>query len=216
MTIRRATPLSGIAFAVCFIASVAVSSVPANSAPDRAWVDAYATHGKQAGHLATGILLALAGLCLVSFMTHLWRTVAPKGSAASRNPLPVLAAVVAAACLAGGGMLMGAASGSALLYSQPLPGADVLRFANDAGFALAGVAGMLAAALSVVTVSAQARAAGLFGARMRAFSLLVAVALLGSIAFVPILALLVWVVAVTVVLARASREPAMSGAAATA
>jgi hypothetical protein len=210
MSVKRAIPLSGIGFVVFFLAGVGVSDVPSSSASDRAWLAAYSGHGKQAGHLATGFLLVLAGLCLLAFITHLWRAAAAAGDG-SPSPLPVLSAAVAAACMAAGGILMAAASATALLYSEPLPGADVLRFANDAGFGLAGVAGMLAAALSVLGVSAQARAAGLFGARMRRFSLLVATVLLASIVFVPILALLAWVIAATVVLVRRTDRAASSG-----
>jgi len=197
----RRTPLTGIAYVVLFLAAIVASNAPKNSASDHTWVAAYSTHGKQAAHLASGILLALAGLCLMAFLTQLWSAAAARaGSAAS--PLPVAAAGVAAACVAAGGVVMATAAATALLYSQPLPGADVLRFSNDAGFALAGVAGMLAASLSVVTLSAQARRAGLFGVRLQRFSVVVGIVLLGSIAFVPMLALPIWVLTVAIGLLR--------------
>jgi hypothetical protein len=205
MNRRRVAPYSGIAFVVFFIASVAVSSVPSNAASNKAWLTAYATHTKQAEHLATGVLLVLAALSLMSFLTHLWTRVVQARDSQSVSPLPVVAAGVSAACIAAGGILMAAASGSALLYSQPIPGADVLRLGNDAGFAMVGVAGMLAAALSIACVSVQARAAGIFGARLARFSLAVAVVLLASVAFVPIVALPIWLVAVTVTLNRAAQ-----------
>jgi len=202
MNVRRAAPLTGVAFAVLFLASVAVSTVPKNTAPDKAWVAAYATHGQQARHLATGLLLVLAGLSLVAFLTHLWNRVAAARQSERLSQLPVLAAGVAATCIAAGGIAMGASSGSAWLFSQPIPSPDLLRFSNDLGFGLAGGAGMLAAALSVASVSLQARAAGVFSPAMARFSLLVSVVLLGSLAFIPILALLVWVVVVAITLVR--------------
>jgi hypothetical protein len=204
MNWRRVAPYTGIAFVVFFLASVAVSSVPSDTASDNAWRTAYATQSKQAGHLATGVLLVLAGLSLMSFLTYLWTRVVEARDSQAVSPLPVVAAGVSAACIAVGGVLMAAASGSALLYSQPIPGADVLRLGNDAGFAMVGVAGMLAAALSIACVSVQARAAGIFGARVTRFSLVVAVILLASVAFVPILALPIWLLAVTVTLNRSA------------
>ena len=68
---------------------------------------------------------------------------------------------------------------------------------------------MLAAAFSIATVSGQARSAGVFSARLSRLGLVVAV-LFASVAFVPILALLVWLVVVTVTLIRerAARAPA--------
>jgi hypothetical protein len=83
-----------------------------------------------------------------------------------------------------------------------MPGADVLRLTNDLGFAMVGVGGMTAAALSIACLSMQARTVGLFGRRLLIFSLVVALVLLGSIAFVPIIALLIWLIVVTIVLLR--------------
>jgi hypothetical protein len=203
---RRVAPYSGIAFVVFFLAGVVVSNAPSNTASDHQWIAAYATHAKQAGHLATGVLLVLAALSLMTFLTHIWTRVNEARGAQAVSPIPVVAAGVAAACIAVGGILMAAPSGSALLYSQPIPGADILRLGNDVGFAMVGVAGMLAAALSIAALSVQARAAGIFGARLARFSVAVAVVLLASVTFVPIVALLVWLVAVTVTVTR--RAPA--------
>jgi hypothetical protein len=61
---------------------------------------------------------------------------------------------------------------------------------------------MLAAALSVAAISLQARAANLFSHRMTVFGCVVAVILLASIAFVPIVALLAWLVVVAITLLR--------------
>jgi hypothetical protein len=208
MSWKRAAPLSGIAFVVFFIAGVGVSSVPKDTATDKAWLAAFATHSKQAQHLATGVLLVLAALSLMSFLTYLWTRVCAAGQPRSFSPLPIIAAGVSAACIATGGVLMAGAAGSALLYSQPIPGADVLRLSNDVGFAMVSVAGMLAAALSIACIAVQARAAGVFGVSLARFSTIVAVVLLASIAFVPIVALLVWLIVVATTLMRkpAARE----------
>ncbi len=212
MRLNRAAPLSGIAFVVFFIASVVVSSVPKSSASDRDWLAAYATHAKQAGHLATGILLVLAALSLLVFLTHLWTRVLATGRLEAVSPLPLVAAGVSAACIAIGGVLMGSIGGSTLIGNAPLPGPDLLRLGNDAGFAMVGLAGMLAASVSVAAVSVQARSAGLFGQRLFRFSMLVAVLLLASFAFVPILGLLIWLVAVAVTLLRDSPALRRDGA----
>jgi hypothetical protein len=202
MTANRAAPLSGLAFIALFAASVVISNVPANTASDSAWVAAYATRGDQARHLATGICLVLAALSLATFLTHLWTRVVVARRPDAVNPLPVVAAGISAACIAAGGIMMAAASGSALIFSQPIPGASLLRLGNDLGFALVGVAGMPAAALSIACLSIQSRAAGTMTTRMMRFSLGVAVVLLGSLAFIPIIALLIWLLAVAVPLIR--------------
>ena len=91
-------------------------------------------------------------------------------------------------------------------------GADLLRLGNDLGFVMVAVGGMFAASLSIGCLSVQARAAGVFGKRLLIFSLAVAVVLLGSLAFVPILALLIWVVVVAVVMKRGGALTPSTGA----
>ncbi|HWY89260.1 MAG TPA: hypothetical protein VNY31_01175 [Solirubrobacteraceae bacterium] len=213
MSVKRTAPISAIAFVVLFIASIAISSVPSATASDADWVAAYASHGKQVGHFATGILLVLAALSLVTFLTDLWTRVVAARQPRSVSPLPVVAAGISAACIAAGGVLMASISASALIGSAPIPRAEVLRFGNDVGFGMVGVAGMLAASLSIACLSLQARSAGVFSPRLTKFSLVVAVLLLGSVAFVPILALLIWLIVVTVALRRSStaRGPANGG-----
>lgn len=201
---RRWEPLTGIAFVVLFIGSVLVSMPPGDNASDKVWVANYTGHGNQIGHLATGILLMLAGLCLMSFLTVLWTRVAAARQPESLSPLPLVAAGVSAACFAVGGILMGGVAGSLLIGSKHVPGADLLRFGNDLGFGIIGSAGMFAAALSIACLSVQARSVGLFGRKLQIFGLAVAVVLLGSLAFIPILALLIWSIVTAIVLMRRS------------
>lgn len=202
MTANRAAPLTGLAFIGLFAASVLISNAPSNTANNSAWVAAYATHGDQAGHLATGICLVLAALSLATFLTHLWTRVVAARRPDVVNPLPVVAAGISASCIAAGGIMMAVASGSSLLFSQPIPDAAILRLGNDLGFAMVGLAGMPAAALSIACLSVQARAAGVMTTRMMRFSLAVSVVLLGSIAFIPIVALMIWLLLVATPLIR--------------
>jgi hypothetical protein len=188
----RWEPWSGIAFPVLFLTSIAVSSPPADNASDVTWVANYTGHAEQARHLATGVLLVLAGLSLAAFLTAVSRRVELTAPSRTFSPLPRVAAATAAAGIAVGGVVMAAVSGGELIGSYPLPGADVLRLSNDLGFALVSVAGMLSAALAIAVLSVQGRAAGLFGRRSAIFGLVVAVLLVGALAFVPILGALLW------------------------
>jgi hypothetical protein len=197
----RVMTWTGIAFVVSFIASVVVSSPPSDSASNARWIANYATDGKQEQHLATGVLLIVAGLCLAAFLTQVWTLI--EGRREQRpSVLPIVAAGIAGACFSVGGALMGVISGDALIGSTPLPDADLLRFCNDLGFVLVGVPGMLAVSLCLVILSVQAHETGLFGARMRWFTTAVALILLASFEFLPIAALLVWVVVLVVALPR--------------
>ena len=101
-----------------------------------------------------------------------------------------------------GGMVMAYISGGELVGHYPLPSAELLRMSNDLGFALAGVAGSLAAAVAVATLSVQGYAAGVFGAKMRAFGIIAAVLLLLAIFFAPIILLLAWVLTAAIMWIR--------------
>jgi hypothetical protein len=202
----RWAPLSGIAFVVFFVGSVVASAPPADNAPDREWIAAYTSHAKQIGHLATGILLVLAALSLMTLLVTLWTRVAQARRPASLNPLPLVAAGVAAACISIGGVLMAGISGAMLTGSAPLPSVELLRFGNDIGFGAVGLGGMLATALSVACLSVQAHSAHVFGRKMMIFGLAVAVILLGALAFVPIVALLIWLVVVSITLIRSGAD----------
>jgi hypothetical protein len=201
--LARLAPWTAIGFVVVFAAGIVASSPPDDSASDARWTANYATHGKQVGHLATGIALILSALLLLAFLTHLWTRIATARQPRIVSPLPLVAAGLAAACIAVGGALMGVAAGDTLFSSSPVPAADILRLGNDLGFVLVGIPGMLATALSIAVLGVQGYAAGIFGARMRAFSLIVAVVLLASLEFLPIAALLVWLVVAAIVLLRA-------------
>ena len=108
-----------------------------------------------------------------------------------------------------GGMLMGAVSGLALgrcPYRMP----TCMRFGNDTGFVMVGIPGMLATAISIACLSVQAHTAGLFGKRLLWFAFVVSVVLLASFAFLPIAALLVWLIVVAVRSAAGASRPARS------
>ncbi|HEV2590386.1 MAG TPA: hypothetical protein VGU02_00705 [Gaiellaceae bacterium] len=209
-SLRRWEPYTGVAYVAFFLASMAVSNPPADNASNEKWIHNYATHTEQIHHLATGLLLLLAGLSLMTFLVLLWRRVAD-ALPAEPSRLPVAAAGAAAALIGAGGMVMAYISGGELVGHYPLPSVDLLRMSNDLGFALAGVAGSWAAGVAVATLSIQGYTAGVFGARMRAFGILTAVALLLAMLFIPIGALFLWVL---IAAAMWIRRPALAGKAA--
>src|SRR5947209_2917256 len=98
--------IAGLAFPVFLIASVVVSSVPKNNASDAEWVAAYTGHAHQARHLATGILLVLAALSLLIFLTTVWSRIAAANPSESTSLVPLMAAGVSAAGIAAGGVAM--------------------------------------------------------------------------------------------------------------
>jgi hypothetical protein len=104
---RRRESLSSLPFVALFLGAVGASSIPANNAPDRDWVAAYATHGQQARHVITGLCLISAALCLMTFLAMLWKTVAAARQPEQLSRVPLIAARVSAASIAVGGLFMG-------------------------------------------------------------------------------------------------------------
>lgn len=204
----RTDVLAGVGFIVFFVAGVISSSPPSDNASDATWIASYTSTGHDWSHVASGVFLILAGLSLMGFLVGMWRYLngAHQAGLSAASPLPLVAAGVAATCMATGGILMGYVPGSELLGSYPLPSVDLLRMSNDLGFVLTGVPGMIATALCLAVLAAQGRAAGVFGAKMAAFTRIVAVVLLLGFLFLPIVALLVWVVVCLVGARRATRD----------
>jgi hypothetical protein len=202
----RWAPLTGIAFVVFFLGGVVASNAPSDNASPASWMAAYTGGGRQFSHEASGVLLVLAALSLMSFLVTTWSRVGRLRPEGSHSAVPLAAAGVSAACIAVGGVLM--ALGSSVAHgfarSDPAATATLLRLTNDGGFIMVAVPGMLAAALAVAGLSLQAHRAGLFGRPMQVFGIVVAVILLASLAFIPIAALLVWLVVTAIVLVRRS------------
>lgn len=199
--LTRADTLAGIGFIVFFLGGAVSSSPPADGAPNSQWVANYTGNGNLYSHVLSGVFLILAALCLMAFLTGMWQRVSAARPAGTTSPLPLVAAGVTATLMAFGGTLMAYIAGSELSGSYPLPSADLLRLSNDLGFLVTGIPGMAATALCITVLAVQARRAGLFGQRMAVFTWVVAAILLLSYLFVPIIALMVWIV-VAIVTAR--------------
>jgi hypothetical protein len=193
--LSRSTTLAGIGFIIFFLGGVASSSPPTDGASDAKWLASYTGTSHEWSHVVTGIFLILAALSLMTFLTGMWQRISSTRPAGATSPLPLVAAGVATTCMAIGGTLMAYISGAELSGSYPLPSADFLRFSNGFGFGVTGIAGMAATSVCLFVLGYQARAAGVFGRNLAVFTWIVAILLLASVLFLPIAALLIWIIA---------------------
>ena len=80
---RPVARLTGIAFVVFFLGGVVASNAPSDNASAASWMAAYTGGGRQFSHEASGVLLVLAALSLMSFLVTAWSRVGrlrPEGS----------------------------------------------------------------------------------------------------------------------------------------
>ena len=203
---RRWEPLTGIAFIALFVAAVLMNTSPNPDESNTTWHTYFADRGHQALITISGLMLVASGLFLLAFLTTVWQRVAAARRPAVSNPLPVVAAGVAAAAIVIGGVAQAAVTGSIIFGSMPEPGVDTLRFAQALGFPIIMVAGMSAAALSIAAVSIQAYSAGVFGRKLLTLGEVVAVGLLASMFFLPMVLLPIWTAVIVAVLLRRGSE----------
>jgi hypothetical protein len=199
---RRWEPLTGIAFAVLFVAGWMIVNTPDTNASNGEWTKYFSDRGHRAAVLVSAYMVLVAGLCLLAFLTTLWTRIASAQRTRAISPLGLIAAGVAAACIALGAVVQASVSGAMIFGSMPEPGADTLRLVFNMMFPFVAVAGMIAASVSVATLSIQAYGAGLLGRTLLVLSLIVAVGLLGSVFFIPMALLPIWALVMTVVLVR--------------
>jgi hypothetical protein len=200
-TWRRWEPLTGVGFIALFVAGLVINNSPSPDESNATWHNYFADKGHQALITIDGFMLVASGICLLAFLTTIWQRIGARRGAAP-SPLPVVGAGVAATAIMIGGVVQAAVTGSMIFGNLPEPGPDVLRLAPDIGYPVIMVAAMPAAALSIVALSVQAYAAGLFGRRLLVLGEVVAVGLLASVLFVPMVLLPVWAAVIATVLLR--------------
>jgi hypothetical protein len=199
---RRWEPLTGIAFAVLFVAGFLITNTPNDSDSNKVWTTYFSDRGNRIVVVVSAYMILVAGLCLLAFLTTLWSRIASARRPHLISPLGLIAAGVAAACIAVGAVVQASVSGAMVFGSTPEPGADTLRLVFNIMFPFIAVAGMIAASVSVATLSIQAYGARLFGRTLLVLSLVVAVGLLGSVFFIPMALLPIWALVMSVVLVR--------------
>jgi hypothetical protein len=194
--------LPGVLFVLAFLGgTIGTPNQPDSTASDRQWLDYMGARGNRIGLLVGGFLLAIAGILLIVFVTRLYQRV--YAAAEDRDPLPLVAAAVAGALIAAGGALNGALPGAVLFSQIPMPtNADVVRVMTSIGYPVGQMGGMFAMALAMGTITLKAWRTGYFGRALTIFSCVAIAGAIAAFVFVPTALVLIWVLVVSVVLAR--------------
>ena len=201
-TWRRWEPLTGIAFIALFLAGLLMINSPNPDESNAIWTSYFADRAHQSLVTISGFILVASGVCLLAFLTTVWQRIAAARRPAAPSPVPIVAGAVAAGAIMIGGFAQAVVTGSMIFGNMAEPGPDTLRLAQNMGFPLIMVAGMFAASLSVAALSVQAYSAGILGRRLLILGEVVAVGLLASVFFFPMVLLLVWTAVMATVLLR--------------
>ena len=202
-SMRRWLPaLPGALFVVAFVVSFFMINTPNDNDSNAKWVNYFADRGHQVQVLISGFLLVIAGMSLLTFLTRLYARVNAGRANQDRDPLPLVAAAAAGGLFAAGGVVAATIPGAMIFSSLRVPSADVLRLTGDMSYPFFTVGGGFASAVAIVTMTWAAQRSGYFGRALGIFSYVAAAAAVASFMFFPLAVVLVWVLVVSVVMAR--------------
>jgi len=194
----RQTALAGALFVPLFVAGLLLVDNPDGNSSPATFAAYYANHAHRVHMITSAILLSAAALAWIVFVTGLRERV---GSGAGEKIAGTAAAATAALIGVAATCLVAIPAGITF-GSAPVPGADLPRFLPTAGYAALTLFAMPAAALTVASLCLAALRAEALPKSVAWGGVAAAIVLLGSLEFFPMLALVLWVVATCVVLAR--------------
>jgi hypothetical protein len=198
---RLWTMVSGIAFAVLFVAGILVGSdTPDYDADDNEWTDWFSDSGNRWTQIVGMILLVLSAVALVVFIATLVRMLRARPTTASIDAAQIAygTGLILAASTAFGAVALAQMSAAIEIGDIPVPAPDLLRTAEQLGFGLILVVGGIFAAVMVAAVSFAARGAGVLPNWLVMAGFVAAFILLFSVIFLPMAALPLWAIAVAV------------------
>lgn len=204
----RLTPWLGVGFAVFFVVAIFMENTPDANAPDAKWTTYFASSSNRTTVIIGAFLFVVAALCLGSFLSTLWSQVAAPGPEGARNPAALVVGALGAAAIAIGGVQTGTIAGAMVFGNLKEPSAAILRFADQLGYPIITLAGMISVAAAIAILTVQGRRAGVFGRGMTIYGAIAAVATVASFLFFPMVLTLIWFIAASVVLARRRPAPA--------
>jgi hypothetical protein len=204
--------IAGVASALAFLVGTAVLNVPLK-ATDRELVQWWSVGSHQIDALASMFSFTLAGLFFLVFLAHLrTRLLAAEGGAGTLTTIVFSAGLLFVATLfvaATARGLIGYAVKSPA-ETQPLPGADLLRYLPQISYAVLGLCGMLCASAAAAVTSVLAFRTQAFGRLVAWLGIACATGMCAASVFlvgmlaVPLM--LLWTVATSIALWRDGGE----------
>jgi hypothetical protein len=197
---------AGIAFFVFFPVGLIFSSNDLdNKDSDKNWHDWFADSGNRTGNIIGIYLLVIAALAFIVFASGLLERVRSGDGPSLPHRVAATSGSVFAVLTMVAAIQLGGVSGNITFGDTPVPkDTDIMR--QTLGYGTIAVAGALTAIVFIVATTIVARSAGVFRSWLVIVSYIAAVILLGAVVFLPMAALPIWVLIVSIVLL--TRKPA--------
>jgi hypothetical protein len=199
------TPTAGIVAAITFLVGVVmVSDSPDSDANNQAVIDFYSDHGNRVGVIVGAFILAFCGLFLLWFAAGLrQRLRLAEGPEGRLSNVALGGAVLCIGLLwAGASLLAAIPAGQSLGGANALTVSDVGRYLPQAGFGAILLFGMFGAIALIDATSVVIWRTGLLPRWLAWLGFICGVVLLFGVFFLPMIALPIWLIAMSIVLYR--------------
>lgn len=197
-TTTRWGDIAGIAFVVLFFVGFIALDTPDTDAPVADWDAYFGDSGNRTETILSMFLIVLSGFAFLWFATSMRVRLRAAATAEQLRAVAAGAALLYVAMLVAGGIAFGNTAGAIEFGDTPVPDGDISRMFEQLGFALIMLAGGFASAVFVGVTSVLGRKAGVFPPWLAILGYVVAVILVFSFMFFPVLLLLVWVLIVSI------------------
>jgi hypothetical protein len=214
----RTAALAGFSFVVVYVVAWVISRSPDSDDPAAQIAAYYSDKSNRVLEVVSAYLFVVAAILFVCFVAGLRGRLRPaEGGEATATTIAYGGALVFAGLLIGGAMMLAAVPAGMALGGIDAPdGSDVINFVQSAGYGMILVGGMLFAATTIVAISLVSMRTAALPRWSAWLGLLCAFVLLFAVVWLPQIALLVWVIAISVAMLRApSRATAPVAAPAT-
>jgi hypothetical protein len=198
------TPVAGIAAGLTFIFGLAAAAnSPDSDDSDAKILSWYADHGHRIGVIIGAFILAFCGLFILWFASGLRQRLrlaeGPEGRLAN---VALGGGVLCAAMLWVGGAALAAVPAGESIGGSPLSNADVARFFPSLGFGSILIFSMFGAIALIDATSVVIMRTGVLPRWLAWLGFVCGVTLLFGVAFLPVIALPIWLIASGIALIR--------------
>ena len=199
--VERWVPLTGvIAVVLLFVAVAVLRDQPAVDGPGSEWTAYFEDSGNRAQTIVSSILLVLASFAFLAFF---WALSARLGSSEEGqlrfSNLALASGAVVTVALATAGALGGAVAFGHEFDDYPLPSPEIMLQIDNIGGAIVVLVGGYAASMFVGASSIAALRGGALPTWLGWLGVVIAIVLLFSFLFLPLVLFLLWVLIVSVV-----------------